>query len=171
MRRAQWAPSTPEVGGVPRGTWAGGQSQSHLTPHWPTSHPQVQGSCTLTVFKTVSKIVSGPQIRPLELTPGSLQLLRKAATPSGPALPHHPLPPTLTEREPPEAQRSQLPGSGLPWRQRQAREGRGPRNPACSFPVGVWGCSLFVLCSMLGGGQHGRSGHFHGNMGASQTSG
>ena len=53
----------------------------------------------------------------------------------------------------------------------RGREGRGPRNPACSFPVGVWGCSLFVLCSMLGGGQHGRSGHFHGNMGASQTSG
>lgn len=33
-------------------------------------------------------------------------------------------------------------------------------NPACS-PKRGRGCSLFVLCSMLGGGQQEGSGHFH----------
>ena len=46
-----------------------------------------------------------------------------------------PSPPSATHTDrAPEAQRSQLPGSGLPWRLRQAREGEGPQEPSLLLP-------------------------------------
>lgn len=98
--------------------------------------------------------LSSPSLRTPDLPPAQTQpwkplVVEKRPQPPWPCLP---LPPSAapTEREPPGAQQSQLPGPRLPWRQKLAGRGRGPTNlPAPPAPGGEGGsayCLCFVRC-------------------------
>lgn len=94
---------------------------------------------------------------------------------SHPIWPCPPSPPSATHNDRERAPRSPTVPTARLWVAMATEAGQGgggaPGTQPAPSQEGCGGCSPFVLCSMLGRGQHGRSGHFHGNMGASQASG